>query len=65
MITSNQNIEKKQKLSYIGTLSYIKTEDIHADIAKDIEIRSDMSNYELDRHYLKKKNKKNNLINDR
>ena len=65
MITSNQNIEKKQKLSYIGTLSYIKTEDIHVDIAKDIEIRSDMSNYELDRHYLKKKNKKNNLINDR
>ena len=28
---------------------YIKTEDIYADIAKDIEARFDTSKYELDR----------------
>ena len=32
---------------------YIKTEDIHVDIAKDVETRCDISNYELD-HYTKK-----------
>ena len=33
---------------YIFTL-YIKTDDIYKDIAEDVEIRSDTSNYELDR----------------
>ena len=31
---------------------YIKTDDIHKDIAEDIEIRFDTSNYELDRPLL-------------
>ena len=37
---------------------YIKTEDIYADIAKDVEARFDTSNYELDRPLPKGKNKK-------
>ena len=28
---------------------YIKTEDTYVDIAKDVEARCDISNYELDR----------------
>ena len=38
-------------LCYIDTDSfivYIKAEDIYSDIAKDVETRSDTSNYELD-----------------
>ena len=34
---------------------YIKTEDIHVDISKDIETRFDTSNYELDRPLSKEK----------
>ena len=37
---------------------YIKTEDIYADIVKDVETRFDTSNYELDRPLPKGKNKK-------
>ena len=34
---------------------YIKTDDIYKDIAEDVEIRSDTSNYELDRPLPKEK----------
>ena len=37
---------------------YTKTEDIYADIAKDVEARSDTSNYELDWLFPKGKNQK-------
>ena len=37
---------------------YIKTDDIYKDIAEDVEIRFDTSNYELDRPLPKGKNKK-------
>ena len=37
---------------------YTKTEDIYADIAKDVEARSDTSNYELDWPFLKERTKK-------
>ena len=37
---------------------YTKTEDIYADIAKDVEARSDTSNYELDWPFSKGKNQK-------
>ena len=37
---------------------YTKTEDIYADIAKDVEARSDTSNYELDWPFPKGKNQK-------
>ena len=37
---------------------YIKTEDIYIDIAKDVETRFSISNYELDRPLPKGKNKK-------
>ena len=37
---------------------YIKTEDTYKDIAKDLEIRYDTSNYELDGPLSKEKNKK-------
>ena len=36
---------------------YMKTKDIYSDIVKDVEIRFDTSNYELDRPLLKGKNK--------
>ena len=36
---------------------YMKTKDIYSDIVKDVEIRSDTSNYELDRPLRKGKNK--------
>ena len=47
----------KAKLSYLETDSfivYIKTDNIHRDIAEDIEIRFHTSNYQLD-HCLKEK----------
>ena len=59
---------EKDKLCYVNTLYstvYIKTWDIHSDIAKDIETRLDTSNYELDRSLPKGKNKKSNSINER
>ena len=37
---------------------YIKTKDIYAYVAKDVEARFDTSNYELDRVLPKRKNKK-------
>ena len=37
---------------------YVKTDDIYKDIEEDAEIRSDTSNYELNRPLLKRKNKK-------
>ena len=37
---------------------YIKTDHIYEDIAEDVEIRFDTSNYELDRLLPKGKNKK-------
>ena len=51
-------MEKKEKLCYMDTdrfIVYIKTEDIFVDIAKNVEIRFDTSNYELQKHYLKEK----------
>ena len=42
---------EKAELCYMETDSfivYIKTEDIYADIVKDVETRFDTSNYELD-----------------
>ena len=45
---------------------HIKTEDIYADIAKDVETIFDTSNYEIDRPLPKIKNKKViGLINER
>ena len=37
---------------------HVKTEDIHKEIAKDVETRFDTSNFELERLLLKGKNKK-------
>ena len=36
---------------------FIRVENIYIDIAKDIEIRFDTSNYELERPFTKRKNK--------
>ena len=56
------NMEKKQKLCYMDTDSFIvykkKKEDISISIAKDIETRFDTSNYELERPLSRGKNKK-------
>ena len=52
---------EKVKLCYKDTdrfSVYIKTDDIHKDIAEDVETRFDTSNYELDRSLPKGKNKK-------
>ena len=43
---------EKAKLCYMDTDSfivYIKTDDIHKDLAEDVETRFDTSNYELER----------------
>ena len=43
---------EKAQLFYMGTDSfivYIKTDDIYKDIAEDVEIRFDTSNFEIDR----------------
>ena len=48
------------KLCYMDTdrfIVYIKTEEIYADIAKDVEVRFDTSNFELDRPLPKGKKK--------
>ena len=57
----HRNVKKKQ--NYVLWIQavfivYIKTEEIYADIAKDIEARFDTSSYELDRPSPKGKNKK-------
>ena len=52
---------KKVKLCYMDMDSfivYIKRDDIYKDIAEDVKIRFDSSNYELDRLLPKGKNKK-------
>ena len=52
IIMFNENVIKKVNLCYMNTGSsivYMKTEDIYADIAKDVEVRFNTSNYELDR----------------
>ena len=51
---------EKSTLCYMSTDSfivYIKTNDIYKDIAENVEIRSDTSNYESDRPLPKGKNK--------
>ena len=45
-------------------MAYIKTEDIYVDIAKDVQARSDTSNYELERSLLRGKNKVIGLMKD-
>ena len=45
-------------------MAYIKTEDIDVDIAKDVQARSDTSNYELERSLLRGKNKVIGLMKD-
>ena len=45
-------------------MAYIKTEDIDVDIAKDVQARSDTSNYELERSLLRGKNKVIGLMED-
>ena len=39
-------------------IAYIKTDNIYVDIAKDVERRSDTSNYELEGPLPKEKNEK-------
>ena len=51
---------EKVKLCFMDTDSFIyhvKTEDIHKDIAEDVETRFDTSNNEIDRPLLMKKSK--------
>ena len=45
-------------------MAYIKTEDMDVDIAKDVQARSDTSNYELERSLLRGKNKAIGLMKD-
>ena len=48
----------EEKACYVNcVMAYIKTEDIYVDIAKDVQARSDTSNYELERSFLRVKNK--------
>ena len=52
---------EKAKLCYMDTdsfMAYIKTEDIYVDIAKDVETRFDISDYELDKLLPTGKNKR-------
>ena len=44
--------DEKAKLCDVDTdIVYIRTVDIYKDIAEDVKIRFDTSNYELDSHY--------------
>ena len=57
----NAKYREKVKLCYMDTdgfAVYIKTENIYSDTAKNVESRSDSSNYELDRPLLKGKIRK-------
>ena len=45
-------------------IAYIRTDDIYIDIAEDVEIKFDISNYELDRPLFEVKNEKSNWINE-
>ena len=52
---------KNAKLCYMDTDSFIghvKTNNIYKDIAEEIETRSNTSNFEIDRPFPKRKNKK-------
>ena len=51
----------KTNIKLYGFIVYIKADDIYKYIADDIEIRFDISNYELDRPLPKEKKK--NLMN--
>ena len=44
---------------------YMETDDIYKDIAEDVEIKFDTSNYKLDRPLPKGKIQKSNWINER
>ena len=58
---ANPKYGENAKLRYMDTDScivHVKTEDIHKEIAKDVETRFDTSNFELERLLLKGKNKK-------
>ena len=48
----------------VCVMAYIKTGDIYVDIAKDVQARSDTSNYELERSLLRGKNKAIGLMKD-
>ena len=55
--------DKNAKLCYIDTDSlivHIKVDDIYKDIAEDVEIRSDTSNFAIDHHLKQKKKQKRN-----
>ena len=55
----------EEKACYVNcVMAYIKTEDIDVDIAKDVQARSDTSNYELERSLLRGKNKVIGLMKD-
>ena len=53
----NPEIQRKNKIILYGNrlLVYINTEDIHVEIAEDVETISGTSNYELERPYLKER----------
>ena len=54
-----RNYEEKTKYTDTNNFKvYIKTEDIYADIVKDVETRFSSSNYELERPPPKGKTKK-------
>ena len=56
-----QKFQNNAKQFYIDTeslISYIKTEDLHKDIAGDVEESDDTSNYDVDRPLPKAKTKK-------
>ena len=57
---------EKSILSYMDTDSFIghlKSDDIYKDIAEDVAMRFDTSNYELNRQLSKRK--KRNSVNER
>ena len=68
MIMQNQNLKKKQTwviwIQRYGFIVCIKIDDIHKDIAEDVETTFDLSNYEFSRPLTKQKNKKRNWINE-
>ena len=68
MIMQNQNLKRKQTwviwIQRCGFIVCIKIDDIHKDIAEDVETTFDLSNYEFSRPLTKQKNKKRNWINE-
>ena len=57
VLYENPEIQRKNKIILYGNrlLVYINTEDIHVEIAEDVETISGTSNYELERPYLKER----------